>query len=241
MEHDKLTCETVGKGLYVYISSEHRFGTDSFLLADFSAPRHKDLVCDLGCGCGIIPILFQKHYQPKQVWAIDIQPKAIDLTKRGIASSNLEDRIIPKLSDLNDLKNMPFQSFDLVCCNPPYKALGSGVMSNGKSDRLARHETACNIEGVCRAANKLLKFGGRLCICQRAERLVDTVCAMRKYDLEPKIIRFCAKDELTAPWMFLIEGKKGSKPFLRALKTLRVYDKDGEFTNEMKSIYGQED
>lgn len=40
--------EKLAEGVGIYISREHRFGTDAFLLADFAAPRRRDLACDLG-------------------------------------------------------------------------------------------------------------------------------------------------------------------------------------------------
>ena len=55
----ELNCEPLTGGIYVYSSEEHRFGTDAFLLASFAGWRKKDLVSDLGTGCGIIPMIMQ--------------------------------------------------------------------------------------------------------------------------------------------------------------------------------------
>ena len=49
--------ELLDNNIEICVSKEHKFGTDAFLLADFAKPRHKDKVCDLGTGCGIIPML----------------------------------------------------------------------------------------------------------------------------------------------------------------------------------------
>lgn len=56
--------------MHVYVSENHRFGTDAFLLANFSNWRKKDLVCDLGTGCGIIPMILQRkiHRNILGVW-----------------------------------------------------------------------------------------------------------------------------------------------------------------------------
>ena len=58
---DFTATEKVGEGLFVCVSKAHRFGTDSVLLANFANAKNKDLVCDLGTGCGIIPILLHKY------------------------------------------------------------------------------------------------------------------------------------------------------------------------------------
>ena len=60
---------------------------------------------------------------------------------------------------------------------------------------------------------------------------------MRENHIEPKRLRMVAKDEKTAPWLFLIEGKKGSKPYMDIEPTLTVMDGE-DFTKEMLQIYG---
>ena len=41
MVYDDFTFEDLGKGYQICISSEHRFGTDAFLLADFTKPAQR--------------------------------------------------------------------------------------------------------------------------------------------------------------------------------------------------------
>ena len=53
----------------------------------------------------------------------------------------------------------------------------------------ARNEELCTINDITAAAGYLLKFGGRLCLCSRPERLTDTICAMRGAGIEPKRMR----------------------------------------------------
>jgi tRNA1(Val) A37 N6-methylase TrmN6 len=60
---------------------------------------------------------------------------------------------------------------------------------------------------------KAVKFGGRLCLCNRPERLSDVIMAMKDNNIEPKLLRFVSKTPKDAPWLFLIEGRKGGKPF----------------------------
>ena len=94
-------------------------------------------------------------------------------------------------------------------------------------------------EDVCKAAAQLLRFGGRLCLCQRPERLADVLCAMRSAGIEPKRLRFVAKHADTEPWLFLVEGKKGAKPFMRVEPVLAVEEKTGGFTKEVLMAYGK--
>lgn len=230
-KYEKLTDK-----ICVCASSDHRFGTDAFLLADFSGYRRKDKACDLGTGCGIIPLIMQKKDPPQVTYAVDIQEGAIQQLRLGMERSETSG-IIPVCADLKELwPEAPLGRLDLVTCNPPYKAPGAGFESALTAQRIARHEVLCTIYDVCAAAAKLLKFGGRLCLCNRPERLSDVIDAMKKNDIEPKRLRFVSKGPEEAPWLFLIEGKKGSKPFMKVEPQLYIRSEDG-FSDELKRIY----
>ena len=231
------TFEALTDTMEICVTAEHRFGTDAFLLADFASARMKDMVCDLGTGCGIIPMLMSRKLAPKKIFALDIQVQAIEQLKLSLARSNLEN-IVPVCADLKDLwEDAPLGSFDVVTCNPPYKADKSGIQSEMTAQKIARHEVLCTIEDVCRAGARLLKFGGRLCLCNRPERLADVISAMKACDIEPKRLRFVSKTQAEAPWLFLIEGKKGGKPFMQVLPQLYVQS-EGKFSDELLKIYG---
>lgn len=228
--------EKLTDDIYVCASSDHRFGTDAFLLAYFSGYRHKDKVCDLGTGCGIIPLIMQKKEPPQVTYAVDIQEGAIEQLRLGLEHSKTTG-IVPVCADLKVLwDGAPIGQLDLVTCNPPYKVAGAGYQSEITAQKIARHEIMCNIDDVCAAAEKLLKFGGRLCVCNRPERLSDVIFAMKNHNIEPKRVRFVSKNADEAPWLFLIEGKKGSKPFMRVEPQLYIRSSDG-FSEELQMIY----
>lgn len=217
--------ESLCEGVYVCRSEIHSFGTDAFLLTGFSNYREKDRVCDLGTGCGIIPLLMQRGRPPKEIFAVDIQSEAIEQVKLGLEKSTKPLSVIPICADLCELwENAPLGSLDLVTCNPPYKASGAGILSEGDAAKIARHEVACDITDICRAASRLLKYHGRFCLCCRPERLADVICAMRANQIEPKRLRFVSKNPSTQPWLFLLEGMKQAKPFLKTEPTLFVRD-----------------
>lgn len=233
--------EKLGNVLDICVTKDHKFGTDAFLLSNFAGIRKKDLACDLGTGCGIIPLLWFRNLDnaPKMAYCVDIQEKAIEQLKITLEKNNLKNRLNPILGDLKNIKDLglPLNEFDVITCNPPYKIMGNGIISEMNSEKIARHETLCTINDVVNAAKVLLKFGGRLCICQRPERLLDVMEAMRKAKIEPKRIRFVQKKGDTAPWLFLIEGKMGAKPFLQVEKPMIIQDENGDFSKELMDIY----
>ena len=85
------TFEKLGESCEICVTKEHTFGTDAFLLADFAKARHKDIVCDLGTGCGIIAVLMRLRYEPKQVYGVDIQPQAIEQFELTVSRSGLKE------------------------------------------------------------------------------------------------------------------------------------------------------
>ncbi len=233
------TFERLSDKVYIATSAEHTFGTDALLLADFATPSPRDTAVDMGTGCGIIPLLWLRDEHIATVHCLDIQRNSFEQVKCSIRRNGFEERLVPHLCDLREIgKCFAAETFTLVAMNPPYKPLNTGIESMNESAKIARHEVCCNIEDAVKAAAYLLKFGGRFCLCHRPERLVDVLSMMRKYALEPKRLRFVADKAGEQPFLFLAEGKKGAKPFLRVERTLAVKDNDGKFSDEMIKIYG---
>lgn len=234
----EMRCEPLRNGIYVYTSSEHRFGTDAFLLARFSQWRRKDIVVDLGTGCGIIPMVMMRDDPPRRIWGVEIQKQGIDQFHLGLQKSGIStERVTPVLADLKMLWNeAPLGHCDLVTCNPPYKAAEAGIRSRHTAQMIARHEILCTIYDVCFAANRLLRYGGRLCICNRPERLADCIEAMRQNHIEPKRLQFVCKNAESAPWLFLLEGRKGGKSFMKVEAPIFVRTENGD-SEEIRALY----
>lgn len=228
--------EYLGSGITAVVSPEHGFGTDAVLLADFASPSRKAVCCDLGTGCGIIPLLWSKK-PGAPITAVDIQPQACSQLERAIEISGLSERISVLNADLRALKGkLALGSYDVVTMNPPYKAAGTGIESTGKAQKIARHEIECSLDDVCTAAASLLNFSGKFCVCLRPERLCELLCSMRSAGLEPKRMRTVCKNHSCKPWLVLVEGRRGGKQGMTVEAQLAVYE-GKEYSPEMKEIY----
>ena len=228
--------ELISDRLRLIVSPEHTFGTDALLLAAFAFPKPRETACDLGAGCGIIPFYWLARGHAA-VTAVELQKKAVDQLARSVKISGAAEQIRILHADLRALKGLlPQGGFDLVTMNPPYTKAGHGVKSETPADLIARHETAATLPEICTAAAGLLRFGGRFCLCLRPERLTDAITALREAKLEPKRLRFVAKNAESAPWLFLLEGKKGRAPGLAVEKTLYIYNGDGGETEEYRAL-----
>ena len=232
--------EPLGNGIEIVVSDDFHFTTDTILLADFAKHRKNDKAVDLCTGCGTIPMLWMRQNPVKQVYGVEIFERGADMMKRSAEHNSVSHIAQAVCADIKELKGvLPFGAFDLVTCNPPYKLSGGGIKSGEEHELVARHEEFCNLEDVIAVGAKLLQFSGRLCICQRHERLTDAMNLMRKYDVEPKRLRFVQGKEHKAPKLFLLEGKRGSKEGNLVVEpVLIVENDDGTFTAEMDSIYG---
>ena len=229
-----LKFEELGEGK-ICVSTEHRFGTDAFLLADFAKPRHKDKVCDLCTGNGIVAVLLRREFKPQKIYAVELQEKAYHQLCLSKEASNA-DEIIPVLADLKGWT--PDEKLDVITCNPPYKTNNTGIKNESEAVTIARHETECSIYDVCACAKRALNFGGRLCVCQRPERLADIFEAMRQNGIEPKRLRTVQKDKNSDPWLVLVEGRLGGSKFMKIEAPLYIKGEHGEeYSQEMKRIY----
>lgn len=238
MTDTSLRLEPLGKNMSIYVSDEHTFGTDAVLLASFAKIKSKDKACDMGTGCGIIPMIWCKG-EVGSITAVDIQQKACLQAQKSVELNGLNEKIKVINADIRALKGvLDFGSFDLVTMNPPYKPVGTGIESASEADKIARHETACTIDDAVAAAAQLLRFGGRFCICHRPERLCDIICSMRNGKIEVKRIRFVVQSEGKPPWLVLVEGKRGAKSSVTVEKNLVIKNPDGSNTDELREIFG---
>ena len=219
--------QPLGEDLCIISSPRHGFGTDACLLAHFTAPKHKDRVCDLCSGCGVVPLLMQRYYAPAQLVGVEISAEAAGQYRTAIRESGLEETHQAYEGDLRRLPKAFWEQFDVVSCNPPYFSAGTGKQSRVLEHRMARHEEGCTLEEVCQAAGRLLKYGGRFCLCQRPQRLAEVFSAMIRAGLEPKRLLLVSKQWNTAPWLALVEGKKGAAAGLTVLPLLALYDENG--------------
>lgn len=229
--------EILGNDIGVIVSDEHTFGTDAMLLASFASAKSNDTACDLGTGCGIIPLLWARDERCRVIYGVEIQQKGCEQFSRSIEADELTDRVFAVNSDLRELKGkLDFGSFDLVTMNPPYKKENAGIKSKKENEKIARHETFCNFDDICLCAARLLKFGGRFCICIRPERLFEMMQTMAQNKLEPKRLRLVKSRAGEKPWLCLIESRLGGKSGITVESDFVLYREDGEYTEEMNSI-----
>ena len=234
---DAAKFEPLGGGVGVFTAKNHRVNTDSVLLAAFCTPRAHERACDLGTGCGVIPLLWFSRGGPAYAAGVEIMPEAAELCRRSIEHGGLAGRFELIRGDLRRL-SLRAGTFDLVCMNPPYRRTGTGILSKSEAGRAARFEAACAFPEIAAAARRLLRHGGRFCLCHRPERLPEILRALSDAGLEPKRLRLVQDSAGKAPFLFLLEAKKGAQPSLRVATALILRDGDGRYTAEARELCG---
>ena len=218
-----------------------RFGVDAVLLSDFVKVKKRDHVMDLCTGTGIIPILLSGKTEAAEIMGLEIQEEFVHMAKRSVELNLIKERVKILHGDLKDiklLKDLP--KFNVVTVNPPYKKENSGIINEKDALTIARHEVSLNLEDVIKAAKLLLKDNGRFYMIHRPERLADIMTLMRKYKIEPKRIRMVYPNTKKPPTMVLVEGLRGGGEFLKVEAPLFVYDDEGNYSDEIRRIYGDD-
>lgn len=218
-----------------------RFGTDAVLLADFANARKGDHLCDMGTGTGVLPLLIAARAEDTTFDAFELQADMADMAARSVRLNGLEGRIRVHRADCRDAaKIIGHEVCDLVVSNPPYTARGAGLRSPEAARAIARSDSDCSLEEWIAACARVLRNGGRLCCVFPAPRFLQLCDAMRAARVEPKRVRFIVARAESAPKLVLTEGLKGGRPGLHVQPVLITRDAQGNFTREMRRIYGEE-
>lgn len=229
--------EPLSGGSRILVSKDHAFGTDAVLLADFSMPRRGERCADFGTGCGVIPLLWRVRSQGASFVGVELQPEAASLARQSVEANGFSGEITIVEGDLRQ-RLFPAGSLDRIACNPPYTAPGAGIPCGGQARRTARQGDTLSLQELGEAARHALRFGGRLCVCLRPQRLGEAIEVFHSCRLEPKRLRLVQQRAGKAPFLFLLECRSSGAPGMEVEPVLLLEREDGSPTEEIERIYG---
>lgn len=217
----------------------YRFSVDAVLLGNFVQPRKGEKVLDLGCGCGIIPLILAYRWDSVSITGLELQADLALLAEKNVASNNRQDQITIVRGDLREIEQyIAPGSFDLVISNPPYRKPGSGKVNPGLEQAVARHEQAADLASVTRAANWSSRKRGRVVFIYPASRGAAVIATLKNAGLEPKKMLPIFSYPGSAASLVIIEAVKQGGEELTILPPFYVYDRrDGEYSPEMARYY----
>ncbi|MCE9670342.1 methyltransferase [Myxococcus stipitatus] len=219
----------------------YRFTLDPLLLAHFTvheggAPRGR--LMDLGTGCGIIPLVLARRLGLGDITALELQPGLFSLAERNVYLNRCERAVSLVHGDLRRVaEQFPSSGFSHVVCNPPYRARATGRTSASEEKALARHELACDLRDVTRAAAHLLEPRGGLCMVYPASRFSELVSVLLAHDLAPRTVRWIHPRADRPAKLVLLRAVKGGGAGLVVLPPLVVHADDAHaFTAEVRAM-----
>ncbi len=199
----------------------YRFTSDSVLLSRFAKAKKGDNVADFCAGSGIVAFHFHALNKSKGMWftLFELQKSLSDLSKKTIAYNDFENFTAVQCR-LQDLGEEYREKFSLALCNPPYERAGSGFDNESYEKAICRKEITLTLEEIARAASFALKFGGRLCMLHRADRIAEVCYCLKAHNIEVKRIQFVGGRYASKPYLVMVEGVKGGKPSCEILPAI---------------------
>lgn len=214
------------------------FGMDAVLLSSYAKIRNRELALDLGTGTGILPILLEAKNEGEHYTGLEIQEESADMARRSVSHNGLEDKIDIVTGDIKEASGIfGAASFHVITTNPPYMIGEHGLKNEKEALYIARHEALCTLDDILRESARLLKPKGRFYMVHRPFRLPEILAKMSAYGIEPKRMRLVYPYIDKEPNMVLLEGLRGGRPRMQVEPPLIVYQKDGEYTEELMKIY----
>lgn len=219
------------------------FSLDSVLLANFVSIRLSDKkIIDLCSGNAPIPMLLSFRTKAS-IYGVEIQKEIYNMGLESILENGMDKQITFINDDVNNLFNYDYcEKFDVVVCNPPYFKYQKGsLINNNDKKTIARHEVLVKLEDIIMVSKYLLKTGGTFALVHRPSRFMEILFLMKKYNIEPKRVRFVYPKKDKEANMVLIEGVKNGKSDMKVLPPLIVYDEAGNYELYIKKMFGSED
>ena len=215
------------------------FSLESILLPNFVeiTPNTKNIL-DLCTGNAPIPLVFSTMTKAK-IYGVELQKEVFDLAKESIKLNNINNIELINDNANNIINKFETDTFDIITCNPPYfEYTNNSRINDNEIKSIARHEIYLKLEDIFKISKKLLKNGGAVCIVHRTNRFLEIVDIMKKYNIEPKRVRFIYPKLNSESNLVLIEGRKNGKKGLKLLPPLFVHNNDGSYTEEVLKMFG---
>jgi len=217
----------------IQAKDSYRFSVDSILLLNFIRLKNYENIIDLGTGSGIIPLLLSGKKKGLSIYGVEIQKDLADMARRSVELNKLQNGITIIQEDFRNLKNnFKNQQFDVVVSNPPYISMGQGKINPSINKAIARHEIKGDLEDMISVSNYLLKNKGRIYLIYRSAKLIKLVITLKRYGIEPKVIKLIHPRPGENANLVLLEGIKSGKEELKIEDPIFLYSNKKMETNK---------
>ena len=199
----------------------YRFTSDSVLLSKFAKAKSNEVVADFCAGSGIVAYHFyalnRDRLKNSSFSLFEMQKSLADLSKKT-AKLNDFTNFETVNCKLQEIPEQYREKFSLILCNPPYER--GGFDNDSYEKAVCRKEITLNLQEIAKASAFALKYGGRIDLVHRADRLAEVCYTLKAVNIEVKKIQFVSGNDNAKPYLVLVEGVKGGKPATEILPTI---------------------
>lgn len=216
----------------------YRFSVDSVLLAHFAEVGAAASLLDLGCGCGVMPLVLAfRHPGLTRLVGVELQAPLARLAARNVTENGLAERVVIHHADIRHCA-APYGGapFEVVVSNPPYTPLGRGRLNPLDQKAIARHEVALSLPQLLDAARLNLSSSGTFYLVYPVDRLAEVKAVARQKKLYPQQLRMVHSHAGSPPKRLLLSLAK-TPARLDTLPPLVVHEPDGAMTAEVEKMF----
>ncbi len=207
-------------------------------IANHALLKNAETILEVGCGTGVLSIMFAQNTKAKIV-AIDIHEPATILCAKNIDYNNLNHQItaIHKDVSLFDFDT----KFDLIISNPPF--FKESLLSNKEVNKIAKHDTTLSIQNFICATEKLLINNGILTFIypSNLDEVVTNYICLHKLFIKQKV--HIKQFQHTKPYLtiWIITKQIINNNIVPIAEDLVIYETQGVFTkllfNQLEPYY----
>ena len=145
--------------------STMKVGTDAILLGRWTEVKAKDVVLDVGTGCGLLPLMLSQK-GVAHVDAVDIDKSSVEEATVNFEASQWHEHLKAFCVDIVEFQTD--KRYDLIVSNPPFFNRFSKCDSERKS-RARHHDAGLSYAKICHEVCRLMKPDGRFALVLPAD------------------------------------------------------------------------
>ena len=214
------------------------YNSDTHFLYNFickNLEKYKNIqgeLLDIGSGSGILGLLVARDYPKLHLNQCEIQESFQFLTQKNSEVNGIQNRL--HKGSILDYKFD--KQFDYVVSNPPFYH-SDVIKSENESLKIARYSDSMPLDQFIFKSAKILKNSGKFFFCYDAKQLDNIVKYIGESKLNMEAVQFLHPNATKEASLVMVYARIASKSPLKILPPLIMFEKNGDFKDEVNEIY----